>query len=551
MDVRKRLDATVLTAYKCSMKTALLHGLAQPPALHSLTTVQAESNAEVLNNESCYRALAAKDNRFDGVFFVGVSTTGIYCRPICTAKTPRPSSCTFYAYAAVAEAAGFRPCLRCRPELAPYALQQNLAYAVWQRITAGALNSHAGALDKSDADQQTEGGRLEQLAAEVGLSSRQLRRVLLQHFGVSPVELAQTQRLLFAKKLLQETSLSMTALADAAGFGSIRRFNALFNARYGMPPTALRRQHKPGTTAHPSLEDGITVRLAYRPPFDWVRMLAYLQPRLIAGVESVQLTRANPGYIRSVRIDNLSGWLHVTHLTRQQQLEVCISPTLTPMLMPLLAQVRNLFDLDANPTVIATHLRLDPALARRIDTQQGQPAIRVPGTFSPFELAVRAILGQQVSVVGASTLTARLVSRFGSLFVTPFSTVTHHFPDAEMLAVLPVTTLASIGIPTARAETIRNMAKYAADGKLRLKPGATLSETIAQLTTIPGIGNWTAHYIALRALRFPDAFPAGDLGLQKAMAEAGGRLTEKQLAATAVNWAPWRGYAALLLWQTL
>ena len=522
-----------------------LKPLSDPQPMISFgTNLKTESKAPSLDNESCYRALAAKDSRFDGVFFVGVSTTGIYCRPICTAKTPRPSSCSFYTGAAAAEAAGFRPCLRCRPELAPYALQQNLAYAVWQRITAGALNHHA---DLADHSQKTEGGRLEQLAAEVGLSSRQLRRVLLQHFGVSPVELAQTQRLLFAKKLLHETCLSMTDVADAAGFGSIRRFNALFAARYGMAPTALRRQHKSGAALPVSIDDVVTVRLAYRPPFDWIQMLRYLQPRLIAGVESVQLSQPHPAYIRSIRLDDLSGWLRVIHRVKPQQLEVQISPSLTPMLMPILARLRHQFDLDANPALITAHLRSDPALARRIDAVAG---IRVPGTFAPFELAVRAILGQQVSVVGASTLTARLVSRFGAICETPFTSVTHHFPDAEILAELPAATLAGIGIPLSRAETIRNMARHAAEGKLRIKPGATLTETIARLTAIPGIGNWTAHYIALRALRFTDAFPAGDLGLQKAMADAGGRLTEKQLVAVAADWTPWRGYAALLLWQT-
>ena len=511
------------------MKTALSDRQA------STTSTQSVADSEALNDESCYRALTAKDSRFDGVFFVGVSTTGIYCRPICCAKTPRPSSCTFYASAAAAEAAGFRPCLRCRPELAPYALQQNLAYAVWQRIAAGALN-HNG----------DDGGGLERLAVEVGLSSRQLRRVLLQHFGVTPIELAQTQRLLFAKKLLQETNLSMTTLADAAGFGSVRRFNALFSARYGLAPTALRRQR--GRSEKVSAQDAITVRLAYRPPFAWEKMLTYLQRRLIAGVESVQLDQTGPAYLRSIRIDNVSGWLRVTHLAKQRQLELDVAPSLAPMLMPLLARLRNQFDLDANPALIAAHLRLDPGLADLLDAQ---PGIRVPGTFAPFELAVRAILGQQVSVAGATTLTARLVHRFGALAETPFPTVTHHFPEASALAVLPASELARIGIPTSRAETVRNMAQYAAEGKLQIKPGAGLDETIAQLTSIAGIGSWTAHYIALRALRFPDAFPAGDLGLQKALAGTGGRLTEKQLAAMARPWAPWRGYAALLLWNAL
>ncbi|MDP5007844.1 MAG: helix-turn-helix domain-containing protein [Glaciimonas sp.] len=333
-----------------------------------------------LHDESCYRALIAKDSRFDGVFFVGVKTTGIYCRPICSAKTPRASSCTFYTNAASAEAAGFRPCLRCRPELAPYALQQNLAYAVWQRITAGALNhGHSDGENDDQNNDSSEQGKVEQLAAQVGLSSRQLRRVLLAHFGVTPIELAQTQRLLFAKKLLQETTLPMTVLAYAAGFGSVRRFNTLFNARYGMPPTALRRSlntlKKSGTNTASTLSmaqmidakndasNDITLRLAYRPPFSWDRMLAYLQPRLIAGVEMVDSAAQPSYYRRGVRMNGVTGWLTVTHLAKKNQLEIRIAASLTSVLMPLIARLRSQFDLDANPAFIAQHLRQDAALA--------------------------------------------------------------------------------------------------------------------------------------------------------------------------------------------
>ncbi|MFC5473364.1 AlkA N-terminal domain-containing protein [Paraherbaspirillum soli] len=487
-----------------------------------------------LSDVSCYRALAARDSRFDGVFFVGIKTTGIYCRPICTAKTARASSCTFYASAAAAEAAGFRPCLRCRPELAPYALQQNLAYAVWQRIAAGALNHR----DEQDS------GDLEQLAQEVGLSSRQLRRVLVQHFGVTPIELAQTQRLLFAKKLLQETALPMAVLADAAGFGSVRRFNALFSERYGMAPTAVRRQLKASAAQE---ADNVTVRLAYRPPFAWETMLRYLQRRLIGGVEAVQLEQEQSAYMRSVRIDGVSGWLRVTHLPPQQQLEVHVAPSLTPSLMPLLSRLRMQFDLDANPALIAQHLQQDPLLAQLLDAHAG---IRIPGAFDAFELAVRAVLGQQVSVAGATTVAGRLAQRFGTPCATPFAAVSHHFPAAEQLAEVSALELATIGLPKTRAQTILNLARFAAQGHLQMKPGVTLQEAVAQLKTVAGIGDWTAQYIALRALRFPDAFPAGDLGLQKAVVP-GTRLSERQLAAHAAPWAPWRGYAALLLWHSL
>lgn len=485
-----------------------------------------------LTHESCYRALAAKDARFDGVFFTGVKTTGIYCRPVCSAKTPRASSCVFFGAAAAAEAAGFRPCLRCRPELAPYALQQNLAYAVWQRIAAGALND----------------GNTERLAEEVGLSSRQLRRVLLQHFGVTPVELAQTQRLLFAKRLLQETHLPMSNVAYAAGFGSIRRFNALFLARYGMAPTAVRRATETSASVR---QDAITLRLAYRPPFEWKEMLHYLSGRAVAGVEAIINDEAGvPGYVRTIRLDATAGWMRVTQLPDKHQLELSLSTSLAHVLMPLVARVHNQFDLDANPEVIAAHLSTDPLLAKQIARA---PGLRVPGAFDTFELALRAVLGQQVSVAAATTLSGRLVRLFGNAIDTPFAGVTHHLPTPQQLANVSASDIATIGIPASRAETIRAIAEFAAQGGLQLKPGIGLADTIAHLKSVRGIGEWTAQYIAMRALRFTDAFPAGDLALQKAAVESADvkRLTEKQLLERATHWSPWRGYATLLLWHSL
>lgn len=482
--------------------------------------IASQDQIPALDRASCYRALAAKDTRFDGVFFTGVKTTGIYCRPVCTVKTPRESSCLFFSTAAAAEAAGFRPCLRCRPELAPYALQENLAHAVWQRIASGALND----------------GDVERLSSEVGLSSRQLRRVLLQHFGVTPIELAQTQRLLFAKKLLQETHMPMADIAYASGFGSVRRFNALFAQRYGIAPTSIRRAANAENAT-----DALTLRLAYRPPFNWQHMLDYLAHRAIGGVEAVQ----EDAYMRSVILGESTGWLRVTHQAQRRQLELEVSPSLSAALMPLLARVRKQFDLDANPAVIEEHLRHDPLLAQRIDAT---PGMRVPGAFDEFELAVRAVLGQQVSVAGATTLSGRLAQRFGTEATTPFDRVRYHFPSPQVLATADVADIAQIGLPRTRAQTIGGLAQFAAQGGLRMVPGITLDEAVARLKTVGGIGDWTAHYIALRALRFPDAFPAGDLGLQKAAAGESGRLTERQLAARAAAWSPWRGYAALALW---
>lgn len=491
------------------------------------TLLPVDDSQALPDREVCYRALLARDTRFDGVFFTGVKTTGIYCRPVCTVKTPRATSCTFFPNAAAAEAAGYRPCLRCRPELAPYAIQKNLAHAVWQRIAAGALNQ----------------GDLEGLSQQVGLSSRQLRRVLLEHFGVTPIELAQTQRLLFAKKLLQETDLPMTELAYAAGFGSLRRFNALFDERYGMAPTEVRRQVKKEVRTG----DALVLRLAYRPPYHWMEMLRYLATRGIPGVEAIDLVQQT--YARSVRIGDAQGWLRARNLDAKNMLELEVAPQLAPHLMFLLSQVRTQFDLDANPAVIEAHLMQDPLLAPQV---RAVPGLRVPGAFDVFELAVRAVLGQQVSVAGATTLSGRVVQRFGDAIETPIAGVTHHFPQAQTLAGAELEDIIKIGMPTSRAQTIRNIAQFAVDGGLAVYPAISLSQTVEQLKTVKGIGEWTAQYIAMRALRYPDAFPAGDLGLQKAAAETPeGRLTEKQMLARATDWSPWRGYAALVLWNSL
>ena len=493
----------------------------------------APDQTDAAEHAKLYRALAARDARFDGVFFTGVTSTGIYCRPICAARTPRASSCRFFHTAATAEAAGFRPCLRCRPELAPYALQQNLADAVWQRIVAGALNR---------ADQQS---GIEQLASAIGLSSRQLRRVVQQHFGVTPIELAQTQRLLFAKKLLQETSLPIIDIAGAAGFGSVRRFNALFTARYRMAPTALRRS---ADSQHGS-EDALTLRLAYRPPFAWQAMLRYLAGRAMPGLELVDAT----AYHRTVRLQQREGWLRVSAVPNRHLLQVEVAASLAGSLMPLLARLRTLFDLDANPLIIERHLESDPLLAPILQAQSG---LRVAGAFDAFELGVRAILGQQISVAAATTLSGRLVREFGAVTHSPFIGLTHHFPSAELLASLPVATIAKIGLPLNRAETLHAFARFVQAGGLQMRADVSLQQALDNLQSIRGIGAWTANYIALRALRFPDAFPAGDLALQKAAtgkdstSPAVKRLTEKQLLARATGWAPWRGYAAMLLWHS-
>jgi AraC family transcriptional regulator, regulatory protein of adaptative response / DNA-3-methyladenine glycosylase II len=475
-----------------------------------------------IDDAVCYRALAARDNRFDGLFFVGVKTTGIYCRPVCTAKTPRRASCRFFAGAAAAEQAGFRPCLRCRPELAPGHAPldsgRNLARAAAARIEAGALTTGAG---------------LEALAAGLGISSRQLRRTVRKELGVSPVELAQTNRLLLAKRLIAETQLPMAEVAFAAGFESVRRFNGLFRSHYRLTPGALRR-----SKAEPG--DSIRLTLAYRPPLDWPALLRFLAARAIPGVECV----TDDTYGRTVGIGARRGWLRVAPVADRPLLSVDLSTELAPALPSILVRLRNLFDLDARPDVIAGHLAGDRLLARSV---KRRPGLRVPGGFDSFELATRAILGQQVSVRGASTLAGRLAERFGEPIRTPLGCLNRIAPTAEALANESGPSPAAIGLPQARAESIRALADAVARGALDLDPSAEPIDVVAQMQELPGIGPWTAQYVAMRALRRPDAFPAGDLGLLKASHLKSAAALEKASA----PWRPWRAYAAMHLWESL
>jgi AraC family transcriptional regulator of adaptative response / DNA-3-methyladenine glycosylase II len=477
-----------------------------------------------IDEDVCYRALIARDARFDGVFFVGVKTTGIYCRPVCTARTPGRRSCRFFASAALAEHAGFRPCLRCRPELAPGRAAvdavRTTAWAAAARIEAGALNN---------------GGSLDDLAASLGLSSRQLRRAVRKELGVSPIELAQTNRLLLAKRLIAETQLPMVQVALAAGFESVRRFNALFQSHYRLSPSALRR-----SSSRSLGTDCLRLTLAYRPPLDWNAMLRFLAARAIPGVECV----TGAAYHRTVGIGEHRGWLSVWHLADRHLLAVDLATTLAPALPSILVRLRNLFDLDARPDIIAAHLALEPMLAPSV---KRYPGLRVPGAFDSFELGMRAVLGQQVSVQAASTLAGRFAERFGEAIETPLTCLTRISPTAKSVAAARSSELARLGLPGARAESLQNLARAVAHGQLELDSGIDTAAVIARLIELPGIGLWTAQYIAMRALRWPDAFPSSDLGLLKAA-----RLkSAKALERTAQRWRPWRGYAAMHLWESL
>ena len=526
-----------------------------------------------LDDAQLYQALIARDARFDGVFFVGVTSTRIYCRPVCRAPKPRPERCRYYATAAAAERRGFRPCLRCRPELAPGG-----AGGVEATGTAGTADASsvdaiarlarvagariaAGALDQAGLDA---------LAAELGVSARHLRRAVERELGASPVELAQTRRLLAAKQLLTETPLPVAQVALASGFQSLRRFNALFQERYRTSPTRVRRSARRGAEieAEPApAADGdvVSLMLAYRPPLEWPSLLGYLAARATPGVEAV--TTADGGrWWRAVRLHDHTGIVSVGPAAtrdadatqRRHALRVELSASLLPALAPLLARLRRLLDLDAEPARVAEHLQRDPLLAPLVARR---PGLRAPGALDGFELALRAVLGQQVSVRGATTLAGRLAARFGEALpvVLPVASsagappvaLDRLAPTAERLADATPAQVAAIGLPAARAACIVALAQAVAGGRLpeltAVAPHGDPASFVRRFAELPGIGPWTAEYVAMRALAWPDAFPAGDLALRRA---AGG-LTEARLRAASERWRPWRAYAAHHLWGSL
>jgi AraC family transcriptional regulator of adaptative response / DNA-3-methyladenine glycosylase II len=478
-----------------------------------------------------YRALVARDARFDGIFFVGVTSTGIYCRPICRAPKPRADRCRYFNTAAAAERRGFRPCLRCRPELSPGTAPRVSTDAVRRLAEAAAGRIAAGALDDMGVDR---------LAADLGVSARHLRRVVERELGASPVDLAQTHRLLTAKRLLTDTPLPVSQIAFASGFRSIRRLNTLFRERYRLSPVALRRSAR--TTRHAGGADPrLVLSLSYRPPYDWLAMLGWLTARATPGVEMV----ADGRYRRAVRLGTQAGVVSVSQATGGA-LELELSPSLIPALVPLLTQFRRLLDLDADPAAIAATLERDPWLAPLIARR---PGLRVPGAVDGFELALRTVLGQQVSVRGASTLAGRLAERLGEPLSPELADdAIRRLPvQAERLAAARESDVAEIGVPRARARTMIALAQASAERRIDLSPGADATLTRRALREIPGIGEWTAEYVLMRGLRWPDAFPAGDLGLRKAAHGVG----EGQLRRRAEAWRPWRSYAAQHLWQSL
>jgi len=481
-----------------------------------------------MDDDACYRALTTRDARFDGRLFVGVKTTGIYCRPICPARTPKRENVRFYPSAAAAQGAGFRPCLRCRPETSP-------DLAAWRgasNTVARALSLiEGGALDDDDVDG---------LAERLGVGERQLRRLFRKHLGASPIAVAQTRRVLLAKQLIHETRLPMAEVAMASGFGSVRRFNETFQQLYDRPPIALRRLGGPETPT--AAGEAVHLTLPYQPPYDWDALLAFLALRAIPGVERVAAGR----YERSLAIGFAVGVIRVEPATKAR-LAVSVRFPKISALPAIIARVRRVFDLAADPVAISTHLAKDPALAPMV---AAHPGLRVPGAWDGFELAIRAILGQQITVVAARGLAARLVAAHGEALPTEMASegLSHVFPSARRLVGVD---FAALGMPRSRAAALAAMtAAVVADPNI-FGARRSLDDAIGALKALPGIGEWTAQYIAMRELREPDAFPAADIGLMRALADASGRRpSPAELSTRAEAWRPWRAYAALHLWSS-
>ncbi|PQO44399.1 3-methyladenine DNA glycosylase 2 [Blastopirellula marina] len=477
-----------------------------------------------LNPEACYRALLARDERHDGRFFTCVTTTRIYCRPVCPARPPKQENCLFVPSAAAAQELGFRPCLRCRPEKAPES---------WTGGAATTVNRALRSIEEGTLDL----GNVADLAEQVGVGDRQLRRLFQQELGASPLAVAQTRRVLLALQLLQQTDLSMIDVALASGFQSVRRFNETFQKLYDRPPGELRRQRRRAAVQSSAL----TLLLPYRRPYDWEAMLRFLSERAIRGMEHV----ADGVYSRTIELDGAAGTLQVADAPEESALKATIEFPQLRSLPQIIARVRAMFDLNADIGAITTALSQDPVLAPLV---AARPGLRVPGAWDRFELTVRAILGQHISVKGARFIAETLVAYFGAQSLkTENQALSLLFPPP---ARWQREEIERFRMTKARAAAIAHLAALVNGDPRYFEQLGRQASAVDQLQALPGIGQWTAQYVAMRALRASDAFPAADVGLQRALAVDGVRPTEKQLLAQAENWRPWRAYAAMHLWTS-
>lgn len=485
-----------------------------------------------LSPEIAYRALLTRDERFDGRLFVGVTSTGIYCRPVCPVRPPKLANCRFFATAAAAAEAGFRPCLRCRPETAP---EQGSWRGSSNTVSRGLALIAQGELDGEDAS-------VDKLAERLGVGERQLRRLFEQHLGASPLTVAQTRRVHFAKQLIHDTRLPMSEVALASGFGSVRRFNETFQQLFGRPPSALRRKQVTALPEGSLAESGVTVRLRYRTPYDFAALLQHLRERALSGIEWAD----ESSYRRTVAIDGELGTIEVHDLASARCLAATIRFPNVRALPGIVARIRRVFDLGTDVAAISSHLARDPLLAPLI---AARPGLRVPGAWDGFELALRAVLGQQVSVQAARRLMVKLAELCGRRL--PAGASEHHqltlaFPGPADVAGAD---LSSLGMPGARRTALAQLARVALEDRELFQPLDTIDQTVARLRAIPGVGEWTAQYIALRAVREPDAFPASDVGiLRGATTPRGTRPSPRELLARAERWRPFRAYAAQHLW---
>lgn len=485
-----------------------------------------------LDSSICHRARLARDKRFDGRFYTAVKTTGIFCRPICPARPPLERNVEYFATAAEAAAAGYRPCLRCRPDAAPGSPAWKLVSTTVQR----ALN-----LMRAEREAMS----IEQLAERLGISSRYLRKLFAEHLGISPLQVWQAERALFAFSLLRDTGLPIADVAFEAGFNSLRRFNDVFKTVYQRTPSEVRRERQAS-----GKNDGSQVRLylGYRPPMDWPGLLAFFGARALPGVEQVVADSNDPEggvYQRSFSLAGRRGVLKVRHQPEHRRLLVDVySEGSGAVLYQVREKLRRLFDLDSDSEAIGQHLGRDPLLAQVLEHSSG---VRLPGAWDPFEYALRAILGQQISVAAATTIAGRLVARYGAVFTGPQGEEVRLFPSAQQLANAD---FSDLGVTRTRAQTLRTFVAAALAGEIDFGE-PELERWCEKMTALPGIGDWTAQYTAMRGLSMPDAFPAADLGILIALGDGDKKSTAKQALARAEAWRPWRAYAALLLWQSL
>ena len=486
----------------------------------------------LLDADAAYQAVTARDARFDGLWFVGVTSTRIYCRPICRVRTPKRENCRFFDTPAQAEAAAFRPCLKCRPEIAP---GPGVRWTVMDSSKTLAMQA-ARELDKHATSDDAPS--VMAMAGRLGVSDRHLRRIFLAEHGVTPLQYLQTRRLLLAKQLLTDTRLPIAQVALSSGFKSLRRFNAAFAHNYRMSPSHLRGDVAAGTT--PYHDDAVHVTLGYREPYDVDALLRFIAQRAIPGVESVD-DRTVRRTLRAGIVSDKAGWTEAQFSRKAARVSLRFAPQWAGASGRIVSAARLWLDLDASPQTI------DAALG----DLPGAPGLRLPGSLDAFELAVRAILGQQVTVAAARTLARRVVERFGEPVATPWPGITRAFPAPAVLASAPIDRIAELGIVRTRANAIIALAQAWPALSMPMRTQAPPEALIAQLCELPGIGPWTAHYIAMRALGWPDAFPPNDVAVLKAMKQLFNTASQREADRHAETWRPWRAYAVLRLWQSL